>query len=309
MCRGHITYTLAAAYLGTDTASHIQTAKGDVNGRVFDHLIAAHPLLQNLLLQNPTVPRQLLDFLVEYYVYTATLSIVSIDGRIGPQFLLAESVEAHARVLIARDYVGSLCGCWLALLLQIPTIFQMGRRFLAESEGSRPVDADDFALFADIQSVIRSWAPPASLQPEVAVAGRIYQQAMLLYLYTALAPIAGPAGQGGKHGAAVAQALDDAFDHLGRLGMDARINTSLCWPIVVIGTCLGAADETRRGLLRARLDVMFTIIGLGNIRQTAALLERIWEEEEEGGEEEGPAANPWSLCQVMQDTQIWISFA
>lgn len=242
-----------------------------------------------------------MDFLVEYYVYTATLSIVSIDCRVGPQFLLSESLEAYAHTLISRGYVGSLCGCWLELLLHIPVIFQIGRRFLAEGEASRPINADDFSLFAHVQASIKNWAPSTELRPDVALAGRIYQQAMLLYLYTALAPISGAGGgdTGGTHGAAVAEALDHAFEHLERLAMDARINTSLCWPIVVIGSCVADGEE-RRALLRTRLDVMFATIGLGNIRQTGALLEQIWKV---------PGVNPWSVCQVMLDSQIWISFA
>lgn len=267
-----------------------------MNGTVFDHLMAAHWLVLASISNPNPMSKPLRDFLVEYYVYTATLSMVSIDARVSSQFLLGDEVQAHARNLTSNRYVGSLCGCWLELLLLIPNIFAIGRRFSAETEASRPVTADDFADFVDVQSRINSWSPLASVHPNVALAGRVFQQAMLIYLYTALQSLSSAAN--GRHESIIQSAVDEALSILDELPPSARVNTSLCWPIAVIGSCAG--EETQRIRLCSRLDIMFAGIGLGNIRQTRVLLDHLWRMD---------SPDPWKICRVMQEHQIWISFA
>ncbi|KAL0257622.1 hypothetical protein SLS55_008436 [Diplodia seriata] len=61
-----------------------QTARGDITGTIFDHLLAYPALLIHCLSSMPTgirgVGGALPDFLVEYYFYTAAVSLVSIQG-------------------------------------------------------------------------------------------------------------------------------------------------------------------------------------------------------------------------------------
>ncbi|KAM0326730.1 hypothetical protein ACHAQA_006603 [Verticillium albo-atrum] len=275
----------------------IETAKGDINGTVFDHLIAARSLFTSLLSKSAGLSKSLLDFLVEYYVYTATLSLVSFDVRIGPQSLISTELEVYAYGLVGQSYVGSLCGCWLGLLLQIPTIFRLAHGILAEDGDSpRMLAADDMILFAHIYAAIKGWHPDLSVDQDVATAGHIFQSALLIYLYTILETCSPSIA--GCHATSQELAVNEAFTHLERLAPDARINTSLCWPIVIIGTCV--VDEERRALLKGRLHTMFATIGLGNIHRTSLLLDRVWET---------GTASPWSICHVMQESQIWISFA
>lgn len=260
--------------------------------------MTAHWLLQALFEnQSAQVSNQLRTFLIEYYVHTASTSMISIDPRVGPQFLLADDFEAHARTLEAGSYVGSLCGCWLDLLLLIPPIFNLGRRFLADDDAAVPITGDDFMHFASLHSQIGSWSPNSLVHPDIALAGRIFQEAMLVYLYTALNPLSSTSSAP-THASTVNDAVGRALTYLAELAPTARVNTSLCFPIAVIGSCAYSAEQ--RYYLRARLDIMFSAIGLGNIRQTAVLLERVWESSN---------PDPWNICRVMQEHQIWISFA
>jgi hypothetical protein len=80
--------------------------------------------------------------------------------------------------------------CWLELLLHIPRIFKLGNRFLTQGYTCQPVSADDFTQYADIQSRVQAWTPASSVRAEVALTGRIFQSAILLYLYTTLNPLA-----------------------------------------------------------------------------------------------------------------------
>lgn len=272
--------------------------KGDNDGSIFNHLMAARWLLKAVLSsQHSKLSKSLRDFLIEYYIYTAAVSIISIDCRVGPQLLLAEDFEEHSSTLESSTYIGCLCGCWLELLLLIPSVFNIGRRFLSEEGARRPLGVDDLMNFASVQGKIQSWAPRATVRLETALAGRIFQQAMLVYLYTTLSPLSASESVS-SHSSAVKGAVVKGLEYLSELPSTARVNTSLCWPIAVIGSCVESLEQ--RQYLQNRLEVMFSVLGVGNIRQTALLLEKLWAT---------PNPSPWSICQLMQEHRIWTSFA
>ncbi|KAJ3951336.1 hypothetical protein N0V92_012263 [Colletotrichum tropicale] len=280
----------------------IETAKGDINGTTYDHLIAAKSLIVPSLPLLISLPKSMRQFLVEYYVYTATLSMISIDARISDQYFLDNDMALLATELVAESYVGNLCGTWLNLILLIPPIFDLARRVQTRSgtAGWRP-SADEFMLFAQLQSQVQAWTPNPAVSPDVALAGYVYHKAVTLYLYTALHPLSGD--ENGIMAVATQTALAEALSHLAQLDPTVRVNTSLCWPIAVIGSCV--VDEGQRTFLRERLGHTFASIGLGNIRQTSVLLQHIWDEEDAAAVRSGP----WSVCRVMNEHQIWISFA
>lgn len=95
--------------------------------------------------------------------------------------------------------------------------------------------ADDIILFASLQSQISCFEPPANIGEDVAVAGRIYQMAMHLYLLTTLH---GLPQTDGSHQAFVKSCTSRAMGYLDELTVTARINTSLCRPIAIIGCYL-----------------------------------------------------------------------
>ena len=274
-----------------------QTARGDVHGAVFEHLMAAQWLLQTVLETGRSqLSAQLRCFLVEYYIYAASTSILSIDCRVGPQFLIKDDFYTHIKML-GTDYVGSLCGCWLDLLLLAPRIFNLGRRLLSHDEASPSVTAEDFMVFTELNGAIQRWTPNPKARDDISLAGRVYQKAMAIYLQTALNALPSTTGKS-THTQAITDAVDGALQLLAELPPTWRVNTSLCFPIAIIGSCVYTAEH--RSYLRTRLDVMFSVLGLGNIRKTAALLEKVWEL---------PNPDPWDISQVMQQHQIWISFA
>ncbi|RAH82844.1 hypothetical protein BO86DRAFT_427699 [Aspergillus japonicus CBS 114.51] len=289
-----------------------ETAKGDMNGTIFDHLSAAHSLLIRLLAHHQAadaaIPSDLRDFVIEYYTYTAAVSMISIDARVSQQVLLNFELEQKARQLLEVGYVGNLCGCWLELLLLIPCIFDLGRHWMmmpADPEsGEQPAvvpTADEIAMYGSLQAQIMRWAPLPSVAPEVFLAGRIFQQAMLLYLYTALGgPRHFARSKTGMHQMLVETAIAEAMAYLTQLSATARINSGLCWPIAVVGSCLSHPDHQEN--LRQRLTTMVSTFGLGNMHRTKLLLEHMWQMPLE-------EAGPWNICRAMERNQIWISFA
>ncbi|KAK1593718.1 fungal-specific transcription factor domain-containing protein [Colletotrichum navitas] len=283
----------------------VETAKGDVNGTILDHLMAAQSLILPFLSANSTLlHKSLKDFLTEYYLYTATVSMISIDARLSDQLFLSNDLLLLATELVASSYIGSLTGCWLDLILLIPSVFDMGRRMMGHAGNSdwQP-SADDFILFAQLLGQIQNWQPNPTVSENVALAGYIYQKAILLYLHTALHPLS--QHNDSLHSVAVQSALSGALSHLAQLDPSVRINTSLCWPITIIGSCV--TDKGQQAFLHERLGHMFATIGLGNIRQTSVLLQHVWDHNEVTPADVG--AGPWNVCRVMNEKQVWISFA
>ncbi|KAJ5301502.1 hypothetical protein N7508_006365 [Penicillium antarcticum] len=276
-----------------------ETAKGDMNGTIFDHLSAANSLLVKLLAQSDSaVPRDLKDFVIEYYTYTATVSMISIDARYSGQLFLNLDLEERSRELLRTQYVGNLCGCWLELLLLIPCIFDLGRQWIMDDAQAPVPTADDFAMFASIQAQVLRWSPYPSVGPEVHVAGLIFQQAILIYLYTSLEGFRHTPD--GIYRGLLDNAVTEAMSYLSELSPNERINSGLCWPIAVVGSCLVTPDQQAQ--LRARLTAMTEAFGLGNMHRTLLLLEAMWLLPMS-------EAGPWNICRAMQQNQIWISFA
>ncbi|KJZ75308.1 hypothetical protein HIM_05234 [Hirsutella minnesotensis 3608] len=279
-----------------------EVARGDVDGTIFDHLAASRSLLTTLL-DRPECETQfgdLPDFLVEYYMHTAASSMISMDPHSNWQSPLSPSIERMARSLVSRKYIGQLCGCWLELLLLIPQVFQLGRAMIPLPDTKpMPPSADDVITFGFLQSHILAFFPPPSASLYSQLAGLVFKQGVLLYLWSILGP-AQQTSTSSVHKDLVQGAVTEAVSLLGQFPASARVNTSLCWPLAVIGCC--TTDPAVQDILRGRLQTMVDTIGLGNMRETLILLERVWARP--GGE-----TGPWSLHKAMQEHQIWISFA
>lgn len=239
------------------------------------------------------------DFIVEYYVYTGLISMISIDPTICNRPLIEPALMIEARRLADSGYVGHLCGCWLSLLLLIPDIHDLGGRAMATTPNPSFPAFDDFMTFSSIQNQILGFCPSITVGDEVALCASIYQQALHLYLLTSLEKYKSE-DPGGTYCQHIENSVEQSFVLLRHLTPTARINTSLCWAIGVIGCCV--RDEARRAELCERLEIMFQTIGLGNIRATAKLLELVWQRD-------FPEQSPWFIHKVMQESQMWISFA
>ncbi|EEU46783.1 uncharacterized protein NECHADRAFT_103670 [Fusarium vanettenii 77-13-4] len=278
-----------------------EVAKGDIHGTIFDHLTASKSLVSTLLTGGQTEPYgDLPDFLIEYYMHMAATSMISIDPQYNSQSLLSPDIEFRARELVARKYVGQLCGCWLELLILISQIFHLGQSMLAVVDGQTvPPSPDSIVNFAFLQSQVMGFFPDPSVSPYSRLAGLVWKQAVLLYLWSVLGTPQ-PQASNSVHKALMDSAVAEAITLLDQFPASERINTSLCWPLAVIGCC--TSDPIVQQVLRDRLQTMLDTIGLGNMRQTLVLLEHIWQEPLD-------QVSPWTLCRAMREHQIWISFA
>lgn len=278
-----------------------EVARGDIHGTVFDHLTASKSLL-TMLLTRPKSEQfdDLPDFLVEYYMHISASSMISIDPHYNYQPLLSPDIEQLARGLVERKYVGQLCGCWLELLVIIPQVFHLGQSMMATVDGQPvPPSPDNIVTFGLLQAQAMAFFPDASVTPYARLAGLVFKQAVLLYLWTILGT-PHQQSENTSHKAIMDAAVSDAVTLMSQLPATVRVNTSLCWPLAVIGCC--TADPEIQQILRMRLQTMVDTIGLGNMRETLVLLEHVWRQPLD-------EISPWTLCKAMRDHQIWISFA
>lgn len=255
-------------------------------------------------------------------MHMAASSLISTDPRAGPQSLPSPGIEAMARALVGRQYMGQLCGCWLELLLLVPQIFQLGQIMLAAAQGLGPggsgaprprgakgakgakgVACRPTASSASACCSRRSWPTRCRRWPARTASWRafVFKQAVLLYLWSILGSPYSPQPASPALGQLMDGAVGEALALLAQLPASARVNTSLCWPLAVISCC--TADAAVHDVLRARLRTIMDTIGLGNMRQMLVLLEHVWRQ---GAAE---TMSPWTLREMMREHQIWISFA
>ncbi|KAF5719751.1 C6 transcription factor [Fusarium mundagurra] len=165
-----------------------EVAKGDIHGTIFDHLTASKSLVSTLLTGTQSmVYDDLPDFLIEYYMHIAATSMISIDPQYNSQSLLSPDIEVRARNLVARKYVGQLCGCWLEILILISQIFHLGQVMSSPTvDGEISPSPDNIVNFAFLQSQVMGFFPDPSVTPYTRLAGLVWKQAALLYLWTVL---------------------------------------------------------------------------------------------------------------------------
>lgn len=278
-----------------------ETARGDAHGAVFDHLIAADSLiLSGLSSASSGATTGLRNFMLEYYIYATTTSMISVDVRFGEPRVLKPELVTLAEELVSNGYSGHLCGCWLQLLLLIPQIYEIGRRASSVRSNEDYIfpTADDLVDVSMLYSQILSYSPPPTAGDDVAAAGLLYQQALIIYLWTTVDALS--TRRDGVYRSLIDGAVAAAVLFLEQIPINSKVHAGLCWPIAVLGSM--AYDEHIRATIYSRLEVMSQTIRLGNIGQTLSLLTNIWNDDT-------VHCTPWTLAQHMEHQGTWISFA
>lgn len=232
----------------------------------------------------------------------SVLSMIGMGSRFCDDGPVDPEIISLGRTLTEKNYVGQLVGCWLPILLLLPHIYSLGQRMSRTSQGSNPAQSPhDIITFGHLQSQILSFTPNANAPVDTALAALVFKQAALLYLWTILGmPHGSSQATDNAHCKLIDDTTNEALSLLGRISANSRINTSLCWPLSVIGCCV--SDPEHEEFIRTRLMTMFDVMGLGSIRQQVALLDKAWSLPLH-------LRNPWSLGRVMKEHSIWISLA
>lgn len=274
--------------------------KGDRDGAIFKHISAADAIVSSVL-SDPFIGQRspLSDFLVEFYVYVSTLSLISLNPERCETLKMNGKIETRAHELADSSYVGSLCGCWIELLLLIPRINAFAMHSPTLENLSPEALRERFATFATLQLEIISWTPYPDSNSVLRSSGLFYKQALLLYLYTStLGPSNG--GESSTASDLVESTIASALFYLADIPPDTQTNTLLCWPIAIVGACI--LDSPRRTMIRQRLERLQELLALGNIQNTATILDALWADTAE-------PASPWRLHTLMKERNLSFSFA
>jgi hypothetical protein len=238
----------------------------------------------------------MLSFIKEFYAYIACISDLN-----------ATAEDDDCMPLIGMDSLnssGMLVGCaheLFELMPKVSTLNRLARRrhSLSNVVGVAPgltsvaAEAEEPAT---IQRQVLAWEPPAGSHPDFATCGKIYQQALLVYLHASLSPSGTAAAD------TVRQSFDSLLKLLSVLPRDAPISATLCWPLAIFGSLAREVED--REVIRGRLEAMWELLGLGNVKTTIEFLDHLWEDVVAGK----VLADPSDLDGLMKRYGVQISF-
>ncbi|EEP78063.1 predicted protein [Uncinocarpus reesii 1704] len=128
--------------------------------------------------------------------------------------------------------------------------------------------------YYDLRSQVLSWQPPSDARDDFITGGRIYQQAILCYLDASFA--SPPLTAQTDLPDFICERFETLKHLLDELPVDAPISHTLCWPLALFGSLARKAEQ--REFIIHRLQAMWEILHLGNIRTTMRFLERLWDD-------------------------------
>ncbi|KAI1936227.1 hypothetical protein LOZ66_004684 [Ophidiomyces ophidiicola] len=279
----------------------VETTKGNDGGVLSQHLRAAH-ILFSMIQSSPSslhIEDSMLEFLKEFYTYIFRITELSNDS----QTVILHGSVSHVPPtnefswLSGKSY-GMLVGCSYELFDMIPQVSALARRKRqkikeAQKQRSRGYgstvpeggDTDEMACRI-LRSRILAWRPPPDARPDFVTCGLIYQQAILCYLDTAFSNP--PLTAQSPLPDFVLQRLDRFVVLLDQLPADAPISHTMCWPLAMFGSLSRRTDH--RKLILDRLQAMWELLRLGNIRTTMNFLQKLWEDNQGDGSTHTPSA-------------------
>ncbi|OAL17717.1 hypothetical protein AYO22_11373 [Fonsecaea multimorphosa] len=207
---------------------------------------------------------EIFGFLLEYYVYLAIVCNVTIGGNQNTEVITTDWFVQTLQHLQAYPTFGSLLGsCW-ELYELIPVI-----QFLPKLE-----DEPWIETYSSLEERILNWPPTPPTKPEgplqaraLTAVGRIYQLALLAFLYSACYVKYRNKEDFCKRMAPIIV----EFRHLCGHTCASPLQTTLLWPLMVIGSCLTSSEDQQEmcaGLSRSRFDWAITHRALEILKMT-----------------------------------------
>lgn len=249
-----------------------QNARGDTSGNVFHHLRAAqHLLLPCFQLHSSVLGSNLRGFIAEFYAYLAVLADISFEKE-PPGGICIDYPLLHANDILSHRSAGMLLGCAQGLFQLIPQISRLSKKRLYDEEEFGRCSVETLNEYFQLRDDISQWnAPAVGTESSHVICGLLYQQALLVYLETSIRKfeLKSPTST-----SFIDNAVDRFVNLLHILPIESPISTTLSWPIVVLGSC--ARSTCHREVIGTRLAYLSQSLGMGCIRQSHRLLEKIW---------------------------------
>lgn len=264
-------------------------------GNVLQHLKGSRQLLR-LALQHSDHDQDgaLGSLVVELYIYIAMVVTVSAASIIENETL--EDVATFSPYLPKSAVCGVLRGSAIELFLLIPQVSVLGSYGYRQKRSQMPTSWEMVSTYLNTRSFISRWEPPADAESDAALCGKIYQQALLVFLETTY----NKSELRTTRHPCVASAFDALKPLLSSLSVSSPSNTTICWPLVILGICARLPEEQQ--MIRQRLSNIYETQRLLNVQQAIELLQVVWSKSQYEN------ACPGDLEVIMQEEKMRIFF-
>ncbi|KAF7556932.1 hypothetical protein G7Z17_g1055 [Cylindrodendrum hubeiense] len=268
----------------------VESFRADSGAFALHHLRAASVLLKKVLkLPDSQIGEETRSFLLERYAYTMTLAHITM-GSESDQWVIDDSA-----LLFPAIQTSPSSGCVHELFQLIPRVSIIARQWIAESR-SGVVSDDTIIEHEMLQFTVASWLPESDDEIHC-LCGRLYQQALLVYLASSSASYMDTRP---GYTPQVQDAFDNFIPLIESIPPDSSISTTLCWPLAIFGSCARTIEH--RGAISRRLGVLSSVYSAQSVRDTKTLLETLWKEDDP------KLANPLSLERMMKEEGTTVLF-
>lgn len=238
-------------------------------------------------------------FIIEHFIYVAVLSDISL-GVESYKWVLEDAMLLIPMISKSEHKAtGMFCGAAHDLFQLIPQVTVFSRKLIKEQDESTELSSETLSTYKSLRSSIITWRSTSSNEG-FTISGKIYQQALLVYLEASMSRIEQSGPISTTAAASREEAIDTATTLLESLPLDTDIATTLCWPIAIIGSC--ATLPRHQQTITQRLKLMHCMLGFGNLSTTQRLLRTIWADNSSG------RAGPWSIEPLMRKEGEIIAF-
>jgi hypothetical protein len=282
----------------------LQSTRGDAGAVAIRHLKGARSLLQVALrLPESQLGRETRAFLIERYAYTIVLANISM-GEESDSWVLDDVAQLFP--LMKSSYAGTLgsgtVGCVHELCQLIPTVSSLAKK--RQKEESLGIESwQTISAYLSLYTTIMKWESTCT-DELYTLCGKIYQHTLLVYLASSFERYEQRSNNdvycSSEYSPLVALAFSNFIPLLDSVLVDSPMSSTLCWPLVVFGSCAKLAEH--RELIRARLLAMSSVIGMGNAGETCNLLDVLWSSGDYS------QANPLSIEPIMKKEKKTVMF-
>lgn len=236
--------------------------------------MAAKHLLHTYLQQpSSKLSPDVRGFAAEFYTYQAVLADITIDTASTQEIFIGSDMN----ILFSYDILkhrgsGMLYGCAQPLFELIPQISELSRRRMKDERDYGRCSVENLNTYFLLRDKVEQYAVPTeNTEVSFVICGLLYQQAILVYLETSIRKfeLISPG-----HSEFIENALNKFVNLLNSLPTASPICTTLCWPIMVLGSW--ATTNHHRTTIRRRLEAMSDSLGMACFRQSQNLLDTIW---------------------------------
>ena len=275
-----------------------QSFRANAGTCALQHLKATRYLLtQALSLRESQIPSGVRAFLLERYVYTITLSHITM-GQSSDEWVLDDIALLFPTTQTDTAHPNEiLSGCVHEIFKFIPRVMVHARQLQLQKLHGEDID-EAIRVCASLRTEVAAWEPTVQEENYV-LCGRIYQLAMCFYLDSILVQHV-PQEEKEYYASSIGKFLDTGMPWLESISIDSPVSTTLCWPLAIFGACAKLAEH--RKIIGDRLAQLSAWYSAPSVLETKKLLEILWSQDAHDH------AGPLEFERIMRKEDLTVLF-